>query len=405
MDVRCESISMRWRGAGLTLLALALGACAGFDTSPVPEPSPVERLASFVKSAAFELPAKLRPCCAFGHSLNVQVVEVPVPMFEVQNVVNPEDLGEHTYNGGLVSLKNSPRQGFVSSEVNGLTYTCRGGFVDIAHVRDYADWTAFLALRIEGFLERGTLIELGDEAGERFAYVGSIDAATLQGVDRRKLAIGLAGWLAYQISIWHEVVTWYGWASVPMFPERASAFSPEDLYSNALGIQLAREVWLAHGVTSEAEFNAHLDAAIARELERLGAQPGDLSVAAADAVDGSWWDSGARLPDARLVLRRNFLLGPPILPWLIPAPLRPPALDEACANGQEPTPFEVADRFGSVVFSEHARFDVRVDTSTLDDDFPLGHESGWITQADLPRLTEAARTANLRSFGEGSDAP
>jgi Protein of unknown function (DUF4056) len=37
---------------------------------------------------------------------------------------------------------------------------------------------------------------------------------------------------------WHEIAIWYGWANVPMFSERPSAFSPEDMYSNLLGIRI-----------------------------------------------------------------------------------------------------------------------------------------------------------------------
>lgn len=37
----------------------------------------------------------------------------------------------------------------------------------------------------------------------------------------------------------HGVATWYGSAPVPGFPEKASAFSIEDHYSNALGAMIA----------------------------------------------------------------------------------------------------------------------------------------------------------------------
>ncbi len=34
-------------------------------------------------------------------------------------------------------------------------------------------------------------------------------------------------WIAFQLGVWHEIATWYGWASVRGFSEKASAFSPE----------------------------------------------------------------------------------------------------------------------------------------------------------------------------------
>ncbi|OWA85706.1 hypothetical protein BV377_29140, partial [Klebsiella pneumoniae] len=42
----------------------------------------------------------------------------------------------------------------------------------------------------------------------------------------------LAGHLAFEIALWHEIAQWYGFQSVPGFSEEISAFSPEDLYSN-----------------------------------------------------------------------------------------------------------------------------------------------------------------------------
>ena len=46
--------------------------------------------------------------------------------------VDPENLGRHGYRNG-------------GGEKNGIVYTCRGGHIDIAHLRKAADWTAFLA--------------------------------------------------------------------------------------------------------------------------------------------------------------------------------------------------------------------------------------------------------------------
>jgi hypothetical protein len=40
-----------------------------------------------------------------------------------------------------------------------------------------------------------------------------------------------SGGLDFRISIWHEIATWYGFASIARRPEKTSAFSPEDLTS------------------------------------------------------------------------------------------------------------------------------------------------------------------------------
>jgi len=368
-------------------------------------------MAQLVLGNEFSRPQKLRPCCAFGFALAVEVASVPVPAFEVQNVVDPRELGFHTYEGGVVSRRNPSRRAFVNAERNGLVYTCRGGFVDLAHVRDYADWTAFLAVRIQALLESGGLLDLGEEAGGRFVYLEAIEPAALDAAGRPAFAIAVAKWLAFQLSVWHETATWYGFASVDLFPERASAFSPEDFYSNLVGIELAGDVLAQAPIGSEEQFNRAMDIAIHRRLRDLGAQPTDSTVEAFRAVDGRWWDSRRRVPDPDLVRRRNFELGPEILPWLVPPEVRTPALvralDEGCEKvGETPSALTVDERLGEIVFAERARIEVRADLDALDPTFEAPADTTpWLTQQDLPAIVSRARAENLAKYGDDSDRP
>jgi hypothetical protein len=50
--------------------------------------------------------------------------------------------------------------------------------------------------------------------------------------------------------VWREIATWYGWSALTLFPEEASAFSPEDLYSNLPDIKLAGSFVCQYAVTS-----------------------------------------------------------------------------------------------------------------------------------------------------------
>lgn len=50
--------------------------------------------------------------------------------------------------------------------------------------------------------------------------------------------LSLSGRIAYDLSVWHEIATWYGVSSVPLVSEQFSSFSPEDVYSNLLGLCL-----------------------------------------------------------------------------------------------------------------------------------------------------------------------
>lgn len=117
--------------------------------------------------------------------------------------------------------------------------------------------------------------------------------------------------------MWHEIATWYGWSVISIFPEEASAFSPEDLYSNLLGIKLAGSLIYQGAVVSEASYNENMQGALQMILPRLGAQPAEVGQRAARAVDGQWWDARVALPDKRLVLRCNFDSGISSSPWLV----------------------------------------------------------------------------------------
>jgi len=178
---------------------------------------------------------RLRPCCAFGSNLRVRVGVLNIPGLSIRNIRSPDQLGHHNYDAG--QRGKDVNEG---SEHNGLVYSRRGGFIDIAHVRDYADWTLYLATRIGRQLETGGAIDLPDnEGGHRRFVLQPIDPEFVKIVGRRNLTASLAVAAGFQLSIWHEIATWYGWSWVSTFPETASAFSPEDLYSNILGTKIA----------------------------------------------------------------------------------------------------------------------------------------------------------------------
>lgn len=356
----------------------------------------------------FEAPEQLRPCCAFGHDLKVRIGFVPVLGYRVDNVVDPERLGRHRYDAGLVSVENGLSHGFVSRESNGLAYTCRGGFIDIAHVRDYADWTAYLTHQIEGMLDAGGAVELPKEGGRRFFYVMPIDSRLLAKAGRRNIAVSLAQWLAIQISIWHETATWYGWSSSSVFPEVASAFSPEDLYSNLLGIQIAGALLRAHAAESETEFNWNMNALLGPVLDRLGAVPNGVTREAARSVDGIWWDSSARLPSNRVVLHRSLEIGPELTPWLVPpqyfsSDMREAVVEHCGEEEMRAAVLRVPSTIHGIDPQRIARLDIEVGNELLER-FPLPQsESRWISQDDFPRIITSIRSEILEELGAGAD--
>jgi hypothetical protein len=136
---------------------------------------------------------RLRPCCAFGSELRARLGPIPIPGFSVLNVRDAEDLGPHTYDSGLLQLGYEGRPGMrVDPERNGLVYTCRGGFIDTAHVRDYVDWTLFLASRLGRHLATGVVLDLPAEGGARRVILRPVDAELIDELGTRRLTLWLA---------------------------------------------------------------------------------------------------------------------------------------------------------------------------------------------------------------------
>ena len=347
---------------------------------------------------------RLRPCCGFGSGLHVQVGAIRVPGFSIDNIRSPDALGRHVYDAG-----QNAQDTLVGTERNGLVYSCRGGFIDIAHVRDYADWTLYLATEFGRQLETGARIEIPDsEGGRRTIVLEAIDPAFVATVGRRELSSALAAWMAFRMSIWHEIATWYGWSSFSIFPERASAFSPEDLYSNLLGTKLATAIVNAGNDLSEPLFNESMDAWLGQSLRFLGGVPDVLGEEMMQAVDGRWWNSKARLPDPALVLRRSFDLGLHQSPWIVPlewiAPTTRQALEEHCEEPIEPHPLRNPRRLYDLSFADVVRLEIALD-DRLGRHPAFARFDGTITDADFEPVVARIREEGRQEFGAQIDRP
>ena len=127
----------------------------------------------FVLAKVPDIPVRksLRPCRAFGSDIRVEVGGIPIPGITIANIIGPQDVGHHEYDAGMIERRSDEPRALGSSERNGLVYTCRGGFIDTAHLRDYADWTLFLSAQIARRIYEGGTIELPDEGGSRRVIV------------------------------------------------------------------------------------------------------------------------------------------------------------------------------------------------------------------------------------------
>src|SRR5512139_3423662 len=96
--------------AGSALLALLSFGCRDkWDTSAHPVRDEELDSAFFAGLSSEDIPdvpepKSLRPCCIFGNDVAVSVGSVPVPGYEVRNVLEVNGLGTHKYDNGFLSL-------------------------------------------------------------------------------------------------------------------------------------------------------------------------------------------------------------------------------------------------------------------------------------------------------------
>jgi len=355
-------------------------------------------------------PRALRPCCAFGADLTVEIGLVPVPGVEIGNLLEPDGIGNHRYDNGALSFERKDPRGFVDQEHNGLVYTCRGGFIDLAHVRDNADNTLALAAAIARGLRTGVALEVPPQGAALRVRVRPLSSEAIEKYGTLPLATAAAQWVAYQLSIWHEIATFYGYAALASWPEKLSSFSPEDLYSNQLGARIAGGIIHAKGARSSLEYDLSMDAWLERALERLDAVPLADSQQAMRALDGAWWDSHKRIPDWTLVMRRHFDVGPYLAPWVLEeaspganGPVEPLA---SCRDSAPPLVLYVHDGFAGALFRDYATLEIEVGESLVAAGFPLPRApSRALTQADFPAVIDAIHAASVAQFGPGAGAP
>jgi len=398
----------------LLLAVLSFGCKEKWDTTQRPVPDE-ELDAAFFSGLDAEVipdvpePESLRPCCIFGNDVGVQVGRMKVPGYEVQNVLDISELGTHQYNKGTVSLQPRGGERILSDEASGIMYTCRGGFIDIAHVRDNADRTFYLVSQIARLAASGGTIPLTGEGADRHIALKPLDARLVRAYGLREVATSLAEWLSFQASIWHEITTWYGWSSTA-FSERPSAFSLEDLYSNLVGIKITGAIARRHAAPSELAYNQAVTRVLNDALGKLGPLPKEASRRAFEYVDGIWWDSTKRVPDVQLVRHRYFNIGPTLYPWKLRDAQPSETLlatrkefDAACGGDWTPLGLSVPDRLGDVPFRQMATLEIRPGELLVKNGFPFPKPgSTMITQDDFPAVIAAIARAADAELGAGA---
>lgn len=234
----------------------------------------------------------IRTCCAFGNEVGLAVI----PFIKMSDIISKENIGTHQYLGG-------------KSEGNGIMYTYKGGFIDLGHLRDQSDWTAYLhSLILNNRGNPNTEIMLGKEGGLKTLVLQIPSDISSEN------AVLLAGRIAYDLSVWHEIATWYGASTVPFVPERYSSFSVEDDYSNQLGVVIGIQALL-----SNQPYNEAVTSILKNKLDTLEVvQTIEESYQAMDMVNGKWWSQEYKFPSKNFLLKHQIASYDTTYPLLIP---------------------------------------------------------------------------------------
>ena len=251
--------------------------------------------------------------------------------FSGMSYSNLQDLGKHDYSRFF-------------GENNSLIYTARAGYIDMGHLRESADRARYL---FEVCYEniRTSNGDFSFDVIEPAVYHVTIDYpdnwSQLSDHERnriaRDVAIEMGQHFAHLSTVWHEIVTWYGYASTGLLSEKASSFSWEDSYSDLLGSKLGAMVLREYPHS----YNDGMTQVIARELARLDPQSVETAKKATDTISGKWFSG--RYPFLTMK-RRNFDVGLDdgfVTPFRVPGicadapelPCEVPGMDALAQNG------------------------------------------------------------------------
>ena len=202
------------------------------------------------------------------------------PTSTLGTVYLSENLGPHGYQ-------------YHPFEKNGVVYTCRAGHIDITHLRIAADWTAYLTAKAFHSIM---------DSDPYFTFNLAVDRSTNhvnisfpedwaerpeeeRAVVAKEVATALGPYLAYTMTTWHEILTWFGFKCTGFATEFPSAFSWEDSFSNLLGTIIATRAMQ----DDKHPYNEALAIALDEEMKVLDVQPARVARRVSERVKGEWF--------------------------------------------------------------------------------------------------------------------
>jgi hypothetical protein len=228
---------------------------------------------------------------------------LPYPgLFTAFSPVDPDDLGNHAYSG-------------LESKDRGMIYTCRGGFIDIAHARKTIDLCKYAQVRFElALLNDWSAFRI--KSREPSVYIVHLQYPpfwrSLAGSQKqqmaRELSIRFGQRMAMIMVTWHEVLTWYGYQASGILPEQQSAFTYDDTGTHAFGVLVG-----GRALRDVRDWDQAVTDAMNVALRELHAVGPSETLAAAQRVEGAWWSGFDPL-------RRQVESGldRPVEAWIVP---------------------------------------------------------------------------------------
>jgi hypothetical protein len=303
-------------------------------------------------------------------------------------MIGPENIGHHSFGGvGAGKRKN----GF-SREQNGLTFSCKAGFIDLAHLRDNADWTAHLIWLLPKYLGTGQFAAVRREGGaKRGLFFPELPASEIRSLTESDIAL-IAQKISYEFSVWHEIITGLGaHVTAPFVKEISSSFSVEDSFSNLLG------TWLGARAALDARpYNDAMTEVLAETLEELRALPLEKTIEAHQAVKDIWWRQRI-FPFKGVGMKRQMQVYGELKPFI------PAATGKfGCSPSDQPITLAVPgvelDRYFQIRIVPNRPTGRKIRKI-------LGRRVGFLTQKDFPALIEGVRERFSHFLEKDFDQP
>ena len=281
-----------------------------------------------------------------------------------------------------------------------LVYTAKAGYIDIGHLREAADRARYvIEVCYENIEKKNTVFSYElvepDTYEVTLKYPDDWDQleADQKQTIARDVSIELGQRYAQYSLIWHECITWFGYASAGFLSEKPSSFSWEDTYSDLLGTKLG-----AMAVRDETQsYDEAMTQIISRELKKLEPQPVAVAQEATNLISGKWFSG--RYPFVKMN-KRNFDVGfddGAISPFRVPG-ICEDAVEEPC---QVPS-LEAVTQYG---FTVHLKMIPKVDErkDIFETIFP--NDGTLDPEKHFPRIVERVRRLAIKETGKDTDKP